>query len=175
MSMDVTMDSKVAIIKLNGDNYFHWKFKMEMFLRREKAWISITDNRPEPVTAAWKDADEKALTTIALSVDDSQIQHIRDCKAAKESWTALKDIHEKDSTGNRVHLLRLIMKEKLNEGDDAEVHVNKMHELFQKLLALGTELKPEFFMCGTLLATLPSSYDGLVTALENKNEDQLTN
>jgi len=53
-----------------------------------------------------------------------------------------------------------------SESGDAEVHVNKMHELFQKLLALGTEIKPEFFMYGTLLAILlPSSYDALVTTL----------
>ena len=50
-----------------------------------------------------------------------------------------------DSTSNRVRLLRLIMQERLSEGC-AEGHVNKMHELFLKLLTLDIEIKPEFFM-----------------------------
>lgn len=143
-SSTVTMDSKLTMAKLNAENYFNWKFKMEMFLRREKVWTSISEASPDPLTAAWNDANERALTAIALSVEDSQIQHIRDCKTAKEQWEALKDVHEKDTTGNRVHLLRLIMKERLEEGGDAEAHISRMTELFQKLMALGTELKPEF-------------------------------
>jgi len=143
MSMHVT-DLK-PMTKLNGDNYFHWEFKMGMYLRREKLWtITIVNSAPDPVTE-WEDPNEKALTTIALCVKDIQIQHIRDCKTAKESWNALKEIYEMDSTSNRVHLLRLIMQERLSEGC-AEGYVNKMHELFLKLLILDIEIKPEFFM-----------------------------
>lgn len=168
------MDSKYTMAKLNADNYFNWKFKMEMFLRREKAWKAITEDAPSPDTTEWTEANEKALTAIALCVDDSQIQHIRDCKTAKESWIALREIHEKDNTGNRVHLLQMIMRERLEIGGDAEAHVNRIHELFQKLMSLGAELKPEFIMCGTMLASLDSSYDALVTALETKEEKDLT-
>ena len=55
-----------------------------------------------------------------------------------------------------IHLLRLIMQERLSEGGDG--HVNKMHELFQNLLALAIEMKPEFFMCGTMLTILSSNW-----------------
>lgn len=147
---------------------------MEMFLRREKAWSAINEEKPDPVTPAWSEADEKALTAIALCIDDTQIQHIRDCKTAKESWSALREIHEKDSTSNRVHLLQRIMRERLVLNGDAEMHMNRLTELFQKLLSLGAELKPEFLMSATMLASLDSSYDSLVTALESKDEKDLT-
>lgn len=167
------MTSVVGLVKLNGDNYFNWKFKMEMMLKEKKVWITIKDNAPDPVTTDWTEKDEIAFSTIGLNIDHSQIQHIRHCTTAKTAWNALKDIHEKDTQGNRVRILRKIMKERLNEGDDAEAHVNRMNGLFQKLMAFGSDLKPEFFMCGTLLATLPSSYDGLVTAMEAREEDKL--
>lgn len=167
-------DSRYSITKLDGENYLNWRFKMEMLLKEKKVWLVISQSKPDPVTTAWTENDEKAFTTIALTIEDSQIQHIRNCTTAVDAWNALKEVHEKDTHSNRVRLLRLIMKEHLEEGGDAEAHVNRMNELFQKLLALGTELKPEFFMCATLLATLPSSYDPLVTALEARNEIELT-
>jgi hypothetical protein len=41
-------------------------------------------------------------------------------------------------------------------------------------LALGGEIKPEFFMSATLMGSLPESYDSLITALEARSEDELT-
>lgn len=38
-------------------------------------------------------------------------------------------------------------------------------------MALGKDIKPDFFKCATLLGSLPASYDGLVTALEDRNEE----
>jgi len=85
-------------------------------------------------------------------VEDTQI-HQR-LQNGKEVIKCI-EIYEMDSTSNRVHLLRLIMQERLSEGGDG--HVNKMHELFQNLLALAIEMKPEFFMCGTMLTILSSN------------------
>lgn len=87
---------------------------------------------------------------------------------------ALKEFHEKDTPENRVHVLRSIMRQRLEEGGDVEAHVNKMNELFQKLLALGDDIKPDFFMSATLLGSLPESYDGLITALEARSEVEFT-
>lgn len=66
------------------------------------------------------------------------------------------------------------MNQRIDENGDIEQYVSKLNELFQKLLALSNEIKPEFFMSATLLGSLPSSYDNLITALEARNEDDLT-
>lgn len=107
-------------------------------------------------------------------IEDDQIQHVRNCVHARDAWQALKDFHERDTPGSKVRVLRTIMKQRADESSDVEAHVNYMNELFQKLLALGDELKPEFFMCATLLGSLPSSYDSLITALEARSETELT-
>lgn len=66
------------------------------------------------------------------------------------------------------------MRQRADENSDMEAHVNRMNELFQQLLALGDELKPEFILSATLLGSLPSSYDGLITALEARSETELS-
>lgn len=167
-------DSKYTVSKLNGDNYFNWKFKMEMLMKEKGVWKAIKDTAPEPVTSEWTVMDEKALTTIALNVEDDQIPHIRNSVTAKFAWNALKEFHEKDTPSNRVYLFRTIMSQRLEEGGNVEAHVAKMNELYQKLLALSDEIKPEFFMSATLLGSLPSSYDSMILALEARNEDDIT-
>lgn len=66
------------------------------------------------------------------------------------------------------------MRQRLEEGGNMDAHVNKMTELFQKLLAMCEEIKPEFFMCATLLGSVPESYDALIQALEARSEEDLT-
>lgn len=100
-----TSDEKYTITKLNGENYFNWRFRAEMLLKIKEIWSTVEDEIPSPVTTAWTKADQKALATIVLTVEDSQIQHIRDCKTAKEAWTALREFHEKDTPGSRVRIL----------------------------------------------------------------------
>lgn len=172
--MTAVSETKYSIMKLNGSNYFNWRYKIEMMIKEKGAWDAIKYPKPEDVTAEWIKMDEKAHSTIALTVDDDQIQHIRNCTTAKEAWMALKEFHEKDSPSNRVHILRMIMRQRLEEGGNVEAHVNTMNELFQKLMALGGEINPEFFMSATLMGSLPESYDALITALEARTEDKLT-
>ena len=163
---------KYQIPRLNANNYFNWRYRVEMLLRREAVWFSVTDARPTTSHENWDKANEKAHSTISLLVDDDQIHHIRNSKTAKEAWSALKDFHERDSPGTKVRVLREIMRPRASEDTDMEAHVSQMNELFQKLLALGESLKPDFFMSATMLGSLPSSYDGLITALEARNEEK---
>lgn len=167
-----SIDAKYTISKLNGENYFLWRFKLKLLLIEKGVWHTISEAKPEPVTAAWNKNDQKAQTTIGLNVDDLQIHHIRDCTSAKEIWETLKEVYEKDSPSNRLYLVRQIMSLKVNEGGDIEKHITKMTELFQRLFSLG-DMDPEFFKSAALLGSLPESYDGLVTALEARSDGQL--
>lgn len=162
---------KIVLTKLNGNNYFNWRYKMEMLLIGKGYWQVIKDDAPVPVTDVWTEKDEKTHSLIALSVEDGQIQHIRKCKSAKEAWKNLKEFHEKDTPNSRVAILRKLMTKKLEENGDVVAHVNEMNELFQKLLALGEEFKPEFILSATLIGSLPESYSALATVLESRNEE----
>lgn len=165
---------KYTIAKLNNDNYFNWKFRMEMLLKEKEVWTTISGEIPSTQSTDWKRMDEKALSTIALTIEDNQIQHVRDCKHAKLAWEALRDFHHKDTAGSRLRILRSIMKLRADESSNMENFVQTVTELFQKLMAYGAEIKIEFLMAGVLLGSLPSSYDSLTTALEARNESELT-
>lgn len=172
--MATSMDSKHLVTKLNGDNYFNWKLKIEMLMRERGIWKAISDKPPDPVTDEWTTIDEKARATIILLVEDDQLQHVRDSNTAAQAWNNLKEFYQKNTASTRVFLLRSIMRHRANDGDDIEQHVKSMTDLFQRLSAVGKEIKPDFFMAATLMGSLPSSYDNLITALEARDEDVLT-
>lgn len=166
-------DGKFSIIKLNNENYFVWKYRVEMLLIKEGLWNAVNEPKPEPVTTVWTDMNNKARAYISLLVSDNQLNHVRNAATALEAWTNLKNYHEKASLSNKVRLMREICSLKLAEGGDADVHVNMMTELFEKLAALGENLSDNWRVA-MLLSSLPHSYDTLITALETRPENDLT-
>jgi len=54
----------LRIAKLNGNNYQTWKFKVELLLIKEDLWEVVSQDPPDPVTAAWRTKDRKARATI---------------------------------------------------------------------------------------------------------------
>lgn len=168
------LHANYQVPKLTTTNYFNWRFKMEMLLKREGLWKAIIENRPETNTAGWDSTDQKAHATIALCIGDDQIHHIRDKANAKEAWIALKEFYERDSPGAKVRLLREVMAKRANDDTDMDEHISHINELFQKLVSFGKSITWEFLLTATMLGSLPSSYDGLITAMEAHSDKDLT-
>lgn len=166
---------------LDKSNYFTWKFRMEHYLKAEKLWAVIIEDKPalaidssnKALVEKWSEDDEQALARIGLSIDDSQIMHVRTAKTAKKAWNALKGYHERDTLTNRIYILRRIRDSKLQEGGNIEQHINEMTVMFHKLAVFGDKMD-EFWKMALLLNSLPPSYDTLVTALELRDENDLT-
>lgn len=178
-AMAVVLDenaSKYQVKFLDDENYFNWSFRMETILRHKELWTVIVDEKPDSTETAelsqWEKKNSSAVTCIRLSVDDSQIKHIRGIESAKDAWKALKQVHERDTPGNKMRLLTEIVGKRAKDGDDIAAHVNAMTEMFQRLLALG-KFEPEFMLCATLLNSLPRSYDGLVLAIQSRKEEEI--
>lgn len=117
--------------------------------------------------------DAKALSTIGLTVDDNQLVHIRNKETAKAAWNSLKVIHEKDTLTNRVSLYKKIALLRMNPDTKIEDHINEMDGYFQQLCDLGEEAS-ELWKVGMLFASLPKEYTTLITALEARNESEIT-
>lgn len=169
------MDSKNGIEKLNSSNYFQWKFKMQMLLKKEDLWRIIIENAPTAAASlrSWNKKDERAQAIIALSVEDSELVHIRDQETAIGTWNALKEAHELDTVTNRISLYKQIASLKMKEKDNIEKHINEFIGLFQKLSDLGATADLEWKI-GMFFSSLPSSYSTLITALEARRSDELT-
>lgn len=102
-------ETKYMIAKLNNENYFNWRYRMQMLLIEKGVWNVISTEKTDPAPQGWTENDQKAHSTIALSVEDDQIQHIRNCKSARCAWGKLKDFHEKDSPNNRLFIMKQLM------------------------------------------------------------------
>ena len=162
------------IAKLNNCNYPAWSFSVQALLRREQIWKYVDPGvPPEPLTDAWKDGDERALATIQLMLDESQFGLIRGKTTAKATWTALKEQHNKTSLGQKVTLLKLITNQNFKEGENMETYLAEIEKHYSRLENSGFEMK-ECLKVALILRGLPDSFDPLTTALEARNEDELT-
>lgn len=183
----MTDSMKSNITKLNNSNYANWKFKMELMLRSRGLWKKVillkkpsaiigTTGQVTNQTALdeWDEVDDEARGIMGLSVEDNQLAHIRSKKTAKETWDALKDYHEKSTLTNIVSVMRTICTLKLVEGGDAKAHIEQMQNLFTRLSDLGEQTLSDRWSAAMLLSSLPDSYDALITALENRSDNELT-
>lgn len=177
------MDSKnYGFEKLNNSNYYSWKYKMRLYLIKEELFDVIGESVPDPETVGarvslrWIKRDQKAQALIGLAVEDSQLVYIRNLNSASEIWQTLKSVHEKDTLTNRISLYKRIAMLKLKEDEKSikvQEHINEFIKLFQQLDDLNAELK-EDWKIGMLLASLPTSYSTLVTALEARKAEDLS-
>lgn len=165
--------TKVQIAKLNGTNYPTWKFKVELLLIKDGLWKVIKEDPPNPVTPEWNNIDDKARATIGLMVEDSQLNHIRTAKTAKESWTSLKNIHESTTITNKIMLMRKLFNMKLALNGNLETHIGEMLEMFHRLSSLNENFQ-QHIVVAIILSSLPENYDNLITALEGREEKDLT-
>ncbi|GBP05517.1 hypothetical protein EVAR_91363_1 [Eumeta japonica] len=78
-------------------------------------WSTNCEERPiADEIAKWKTKDEKAISTIILSVSSMQISYIRNFKSAKESWnTLLERIRNFSSTVEKLAETGIVLQEEL--------------------------------------------------------------
>lgn len=166
--------SKYLPVKLNNKNYQTWQFKTRMVLIREGLWKYVEPGTPPTtLTDAWTEGDQKALATIALAVESQQDPIIIKCETAKAAWLALKNYHHKATLTSKVTLLKAICNKNFRDGENMEQHLFEMEELFSKLDNADEKLS-ESLKVAMILRSLPDSFNALTTALESRNDDDLT-
>ncbi|PBK58432.1 hypothetical protein ARMSODRAFT_900474, partial [Armillaria solidipes] len=74
---------------LNEENYFTWKYRMEMHLIRKDLWGIVSGTEP-----LWDKRARLAATEIILHVSDSQLPLTRKTMDPVRMWQILKEYHE---------------------------------------------------------------------------------
>lgn len=148
---------------------------MEMLLAREDLWYVVEAELPdeENRTEQWKKDDRKAKATIVLLLENSQLSLVKNCVFAQDTYRALKNYHQKQSRSVRVSLLKKLCASNITENGDVEHHLRDFDDLFDRLDAAGNTLDKDTKIC-TLLRSLSPSYDGLVTALDSRSDDDIS-
>ena len=115
-----------------------------------------------PKFKGWMD---RALATIVLSVDPSLLYMIGDSEDPVAVWKLLSGQFQKATWANRLALRRRLHLLRLKEGESVQDHIKAITEIFNELSMIGDEVKVEDKVVW-LLASLPDSFDMLLTALE---------
>ena len=176
MSTEAT--TKVLMKPLNGSNYATWKVQCKMALIRDGLWNIVSESEAAPaesndngaVVAKFELRKDRALATIVLSMEPSLLYLLGpDPDDPAEVWKKLSNQFQKKSWANKLALRRKLYALQLKEGQSIQTHIKTMTEIFDELAIVGDPLDDENKVVH-LLASLPKSFDMLVTALEASPE-----
>lgn len=165
----------VSVIPLNGVNYPTWKVQCRMALMKDGLWNIVDGTEVAPAATDTNSYNkfmarrDRALATIVLSVDPSLLYVIGDPVDPIVVWQKLADQFQKKTWANKLVLRRKLYSLQLRDGDSVQKHIKTMTEIFDELSIVGDPITDEDRVV-YLLASLPESYNMLVTALES-NED----
>ena len=165
----------VAIVPLKGSNYPTWKVQCRMALVKDGLWSivngteAIPDEGDADARAKFVARRDRALALIVLSVEPSLLYLLGDPEDPVVVWKKLSDQFQKKTWANKLELRRRLYSLKLREGDSVQEHIRKMIEIFEELAVIGDPVTEEDRVV-YLLASLPESYNMLVTALEANSD-----
>ena len=146
-----------------------------MALVKDGLWNIVNSTETIPAEA---DADsrakfltrkDRALALIVLSVEPSLLYLLGEPEDPVAVWKKLSDQFQRKSWANKLTLRRRLYSLRLNEGDSVQEHIRTVTELFEELAVVGDPVNEEDRVVH-LLASLPGSYDMLVTALEANSD-----
>ena len=107
---------------------------------------------------------------LVLSLDPSLLYLLGDPKDPVVVWKTLSNQFQKKTWTNRLALRRRLHSVRLKDGQTIQDHVKTLTKIFNELAVIGDTIEDDDRVI-YLLASLPESYDMLVTALEANSED----
>ena len=161
----------ISIVPLTVKNYPTWKVQCRLALMKEGLWSIVNETETAPATEGearrkFMHRRDQAFAIIGLSVDPSLLYLFGDDPDDPVAvWKTLKQQFQKKTWANKLELRRKLYSLRLREGESVHAHIKSMTELFQELAVIDAALSEEDKVVH-LLASLPKSYDMLVTALE---------
>ena len=172
MSQSVKMATGISsgIVPLTGTNYNTWKVQCKMALLKNQVWDIVAGTETAPTDAAplaaYQIRKDKALATIVLAVDPTLLYLLGEPEDPKIVWDKLQGQFQKKSWANKLSLRKRLYAMRLDEGGSVQDHLRNMLDIFNELAIVGSPVDDEDKVVH-LLASLPPTYDMLVTALES--------
>ena len=144
-----------------------------MALIKEGYWgiVNKTETAPDGADARQKFMTRrgKALALIGLTVDPSLLYLIGNEDHPCKVWETLQGQFQHKTWSNKLQFRKKLITLKLKEGGSMNAHVKEITETFESLSIVDAPVSEEDRVV-YLLASLPDSYNMIVTALETQSE-----
>ena len=169
------MEEKWSVEKLDGSNWITWKFQVRHLMMAKGLWKFVDESTvlagdaSEEVREKFKAEQQKAFSTIVMSLSSSLLYLITSCELPKDAWDTLKKHFERDTLANKLFLKKQYFRKEMSEGTPINVHLKEMKMLADKLASIGAPVSEEDQVV-TLLGSLPAPFATVVTALEARSD-----
>ena len=165
----------LSIVPLNDKNFPTWKIQCKMALLKEDLWAIVNGSEEAPSTtdaAARKKfmcRKDKALAIIVMAIEPKLLYLIGDPQDPKVVFDKLVNTFQKKTWVNKFRLRRKLHSLKLNAGESFQQHLKVFVETCDELAVVGDPLQDANKVI-YLLASLPESFDTIVTAMEAQDK-----
>uniref|UniRef100_A0A1X7VWV7 Retrotransposon gag domain-containing protein n=1 Tax=Amphimedon queenslandica TaxID=400682 RepID=A0A1X7VWV7_AMPQE len=112
---------------------------------------------------------DRALATVILLIDPSLLYLVGEPDDPLEVWRLLSNHFQKKTWANRLAFRRKLHSLRLEKGQSVQEHIKSMTEVFSELSVIGDNISDKNRVV-YLLASLPESFDMLVTAFEANSD-----
>ncbi len=161
-------DSRITVIKLANDGSNWVTFRDHMtWAFGSRQWAAHLTSTTAPTgydAALWQREEASAMNLITASVPDHVFNRIKTKTSALEVWNAVKAIYQTRSKMITVDLGKKLQGTKLDDDEDACIHLTILLNLQEQLTSLGKNLDNDEF-ASILLGSLPPSYKSTINAI----------
>lgn len=160
-----------GITPFNRFNYSIWIKRVRLLLKEHHILSIIDKEIPEVPKEKWVQKNDVAHSIIGSLLADSLL-HFTDVAYAKNIFEKLDAVYDRKSLPTRMIMRKRLSDLKLAAEMSLMEHFSIFDTYVNDLSASGLKVD-EVDKVLHLLSTLPSLYDGIITAIETLSEDKL--
>ncbi|GJW75668.1 hypothetical protein Tco_0135038 [Tanacetum coccineum] len=155
----------VNIEKFNGkSNFSLWRIEIRALLKQQGIWAPLAGPKPADMTdAKYNSQDEKAHSTILLSLSDEVLYEVADEETAAGVWKKLEKLYMTKSLTNKLLLKQRLFSLRMKEGSALKDHLDALNSILMDLKNVEVKIDDEDPSYSSLVS-LPPLIEELVNS-----------